>query len=119
MSAHHGDGCFSLSHKGLDVSYCEIRVVGQRGLLLRIAMTSAYLGFKGLQNALISRCETHSGLCDRLKHPCCGAPERPHLPRIVRQSLTILLAMGHGAGVLCWLLRSVFVLSRAQLPEAS
>jgi hypothetical protein len=52
----------------LGVSYCEIRAVGSVGLLPRIAMTSADWAATGLQNASISRCETHSGLCDRLKY---------------------------------------------------
>jgi len=52
----------------LDVSYCEIRAVGSVGLLLRTTMTSAHLATTGYRNAPISRCGTHSGLCDRLKH---------------------------------------------------
>jgi len=68
FSAQGGDGYFSLSHKGLDVSYCEILAVGQRGLLLRIAMTSADLYYKRPAEPPISRCETHSGLCDRLTY---------------------------------------------------
>jgi hypothetical protein len=60
--------CFSLSHKGLDVSYCENRAVGGVGLLLRTATTSADLGFNGFAERSISRCETLLGLCDRLEY---------------------------------------------------
>jgi hypothetical protein len=44
-------------------------------------MTSAYLGFKGLQNALISRCETHSGLCDRLDYSCLTSNDTARICR--------------------------------------
>ena len=54
-----GHACFSLSHKGFDVSYCEIRAVGSVGLLLR---TAAALGCDRLAERSISRCETHFGI---------------------------------------------------------
>jgi hypothetical protein len=62
------NACFSLLHKGLEVSYCEIRAMGSIGLLLPTAMTSADLGCNRLAERSISRCETHGGLCDRLAY---------------------------------------------------
>ena len=64
--------CFSLSHKGLDISYYEIRAVGSVRLLLRTAMTRADLGCNRLAERSISRCETHLGLCDRLAYALTG-----------------------------------------------
>jgi hypothetical protein len=38
--------CFSLSHKGFDVSYCEINRLAKAGSLLRIGTTRADLGLQ-------------------------------------------------------------------------
>jgi hypothetical protein len=64
----------SLSRR-FDVSYCEIRRGGQRGLLLRTAMTNAILGCNGFVERYISRCETHLGLRNRLNHASSRAIE--------------------------------------------
>jgi hypothetical protein len=85
----------SLSHKGLDVSYCEIRAVGSVGLLLPTAMTSADLGCNRLAECSISRCETHGGLCDRLTYAFCWRV----LPEAVPDSL--FLSEGARSPILC------------------
>jgi hypothetical protein len=58
--------CFSLSHKRFDVSYYEIDPMGRAGLPLRTTIASADGDASDFAEFSISRCETASGLCDRL-----------------------------------------------------